>query len=309
MWFFSHITIFRIDEQSMSNLHKVTRTLWSVVSLHPTAVCAVVFIALGSITIPAHAQMLSGVALNAAVVVKAEGRVSIERNGELWAASAGQALNVGQVMVTGTDGFADLNLPDGSHLEIFPNSRFAYRANQFSLRDAIDLYLGKIRFHIQKLTKDDPSIRVNSPTAVISVRGTIFDVEVDPSDTTRVIVDEGAVAVRHRLMPGQEVLLHAGESIEVMEGVPLAQAKPVVPRTIIGNVVRAVGNTLAQIKSQRPTTSASPLPGHPAGGGGETASGPSGSDSGSNESAPPASGGGGDDDNSENSGPPGDRLP
>jgi hypothetical protein len=266
---------------------------------------AFLFLAFWLSDVPSYAQVAAG----AAVVTNAAGRVSIERSGELWAVSTGQPINVGQVMITGTDGFAELSLPDGSHLEVFPNSRFAYRANQFSLRDAIDLYLGKIRFHIQKVTKDDPSIRVNSPTAVISVRGTVFDVEVDSTETTRVSVDEGAVAVRHRLMPGQEVLLHPGESIEVMEGVPLAASKSVIPRTIIGNVVRAVGNTLAQIKTQRSSgggSTAGSSGGH-SGASGGTGGGISGSDSGSNEGTPPPSGGSGDD--SQNSGPPGDKLP
>lgn len=250
----------------------------------------------------ARAQAPAG----AAIVYSAAGRVSLERGGELWAVSPGMTMNVGQVMVTGVDGFAEMSLPDGSRIEVFPNSRFAYRANQFSLRDAIDLFLGRIKFHIQKLTRDDPSIRVSSPTAVISVRGTVFDVEVDSSQTTRVTVDEGAVGVRHRLVPGSEVLLRAGESIEVMQGVPLAQAKPAVPRTVIGNVVRAVGNTLAQIKGQR----GGPIPSAPGGGGSNPGGngGISDSDSGSNEPAPPSGGGGGDEEPA-NSGPPGDRLP
>lgn len=275
------------------------------------AVVAWLALATGLLIMPARAQVAS----SAAIITQATGRVSLVRSGELWAVSPGMSMNVGQVMVTGTDGFAEMSLPDGSRLEIFPNSRFAYRANQFSLRDAIDLFLGRIKFHVQRVTKDDPSIRVNSPTAVISVRGTVFDVEVDTNQTTRVSVDEGAVAVRHRLMPGSEVLLHPGDSIEVMEGVPLAQAKPAVPRTVIGNVVRAVGNTLAQIKG-KPGAGTTGVPGTPGTGpvgtgnsGGNSGSGPvSGSDSGSNESAPPPSGGSGDDDSS-NSGPPGDRLP
>jgi hypothetical protein len=290
VWFMSKLTL---------DLGKAVR----LAVLHSATLC---FAAGLCFVASASAQVLS----SSAVFTNASGRVSVERSGELWAASAGQTVNVGQVVVTGADGFAELQLPDGSQLEIFANSRFAYRANQFNLRDAIDLYLGKIRFHIQKLTNDDPSIRVNSPTAVISVRGTVFEVEVDSNETTRITVDEGAVAVRHRLMAGQEVLLHAGESLEVADGVPLAAAKPGVPRTIIGNVVRAVGNTLAQIKSQRPATAVG-ASGSPAGGGSGSTGSISGSDSGSNESAPPATGGSsdGNDDNSDSSGPPGDRLP
>ncbi|MSO21493.1 MAG: hypothetical protein EXQ56_13770 [Acidobacteria bacterium] len=261
----------------------------------------------------AASAQLAQFAMNTAQIATAAGKVSIERGGEMWAVSGGQEIQAGQVMVTGSDGFAELALPDGSRLEIFPNSRFAFRANRFSLRDMIDLYLGKIRFHVQKLTKDDPSIRVTSPTAVISVRGTTFDVEVSPTESTIVSVEEGAVAVRHRLMPGQEVLVQGGESIEVIADIPLAAAKPAVPRSIVGSVVRAVGNTLAQIKSQRGTATAGGPASGPAAGSGNPGSsggaggGVSGSDSGSNEGAPPPSGGGGDDDSGGAT--PGDRLP
>lgn len=257
----------------------------------------------------AQAQLASDTAQIATVT----GKVSIERAGELWVASAGQAVLAGQVMVTGSDGFAELLLNNGSRLEIFPNSRFAFRANRFSLRDVIDLYLGKIRFHIQKLTKDDPSIRVTSPTAVISVRGTTFEVEVDASQATLISVEEGVVGVRHRMMPGQEILVQTGESVQVIAGVPLAAAKPAVPRSVIGSVVRAIGNTLARAKATQGTSSAGGSGSGSAGdsggsaAGGNSGGGVSGSDTGSNEGAPPPSGGGGDDD--QGGGPPGDRLP
>lgn len=246
---------------------------------------------------------------DSAIIATMSGRVSIERAGELWAITVGQAIATGQIIVTGSDGSAQLGLPDGSVVEIFPNSRVVYRANQFNLRDLLDIFLGKVRLQIQHLVPGEAPLRVTSPTAVISVRGTVFVVEVDPTQDTMVSVDSGAVSVRHRLLPGGEVLVEAGQSLHVASALPLtAAAKSVFPMRTIGRVVRAVGDTLAQIKAARGSSGGS-------GGGSASSSGGgvSSSDSGSNETKPPA----GKDDDSSNSGgsgsgpsaPPGDVLP
>jgi hypothetical protein len=246
----------------------------------------------------------------AATITTMSGEVSIERDGELWAISAGQAIESGQVIVTGSDGSAHLGLPDGSDIEIFPDSRVIYHANQFNLRDLVDIYLGKIRLQIQHILPGEVPLRVTSPTAVISVRGTVFEVAVDVAQDTAVSVDTGVVSVRHRLLPGGEVMVEAGQSLHVNAALPLtAAAKSVFPVRTIGRVVQAVAETLAQINAVRSTARGS-------GGGAASSSGGgvSSSDSGSNQTKPPS---GNDNKNSPNSSapsngpsaPPGDVLP
>ena len=261
------------------------------------------------------------------------GRVSVERNGELWALSEGQIIDAGQTIVTGVDGSAKLDLPDGSRLEVFPNSRVVLRANRFNLRDLLDLYLGKVRFEIQHILPGETPLRVTSPTAVISVRGTVFEVEVDPSQDTVVSVDTGAVSVRHRLIAGQEVMVEAGQSVRVSPSLPLmAVTKPVIPAKTIGRIAQAVADTLAQINAVRASSGGhGTTAAHPSTSGGPSVSG---SDSGSNQPAPPpggptggdnsggsSSGGSGGGSGSSGSGssggsssgtgsaPPGDKLP
>jgi len=56
---------------------------------------------------------------------------------------------------------------------------------------------------IEKLGGEPNPHRVFTPTAVISVRGTIFDVAVNEYETTVVSVSEGLVGVRHRLLPAR----------------------------------------------------------------------------------------------------------
>ena len=89
---------------------------------------------------------------------------------------------------------------DGSTFEVYPNSRVVFRANPSNLKDLLDLLLGRVKVHIQKLGGQPNNNRVTTPTAVISVRGTVFDVTVEDQESTLVAVEEGLVEVRHALL-------------------------------------------------------------------------------------------------------------
>ena len=228
-------------------------------------------------------------ALETALVQTLSGRVSVERAGELWVLMPGQTVKGGQVVVTGPDGYAKMELSDQSTIEVFPNSRLVFRANRFNWSDLVDLYLGKIRLHIQRLVNDEETYRVTSPTAVISVRGTILEVEVDAAKDTFVYVETGSVLVRHRLMPGGDVLVESGQSLRINQNVPLTAAKLTTPLAVIGRIVRIAGETIARVdglsggKSKGGSGSPSGSSGGSTTGAG---SGTSGGDAGSNEPAP-----------------------
>jgi hypothetical protein len=237
--------------------------------------------------------------MDTARVIALDGRVSVERLGELWILQAGQTVRGGQVVVTGPDGYARLELSDHSQVEVFPNSRLLFRASPFNFRDLLDLYLGRIRLQIQHLTGGGSPYRVTTPTAVISIRGTVLNVDVGPAEETLVHVEEGSVGVRHRLMPGREITVETGESIQVLPNVPLAALPGTTPLAIAGKVVRAAGETLIRVRqatAQSGGGSGGSSPSSTAG------SPPSGSDSGSNETAPPP----GED---QSDAPPGDVIP
>jgi len=249
-----------------------------------------------------------------AAVSMLTGRVSVERSGELWALNPGQTVEPGQVIVTGSDGYAQLSLPDGSVLEVFPNSRFIYRANRFSLRDLIDLYIGKVRLQIHHLTNGEAPLRVTSPTAVISVRGTVFDVEVDPTEGTLVSVQDGTVSIRHRLLPGREVFVESGQSLRVEPGVPLASnSKAKIQMRTVGRIVRIAGDTVAEVRAIRAAGKSAKRGGSsPSGNGGGGSPGvsePPSGDSGSNEPAPPPTDSSGGNRSGSPSAPPGDVVP
>ncbi len=161
----------------------------------------------------------------AARVLRAEGNVSVIRDTQAWAVTAGQFLQPRQEIVTGDDGYALFELPDGSQWEVFANSRAVFRQNPGNLRELIDLWVGRIKVHIQKLNGEPNPNRVRTPTAVISVRGTTFDIEVSPDgEETYVGVEEGVVAVQHAILPYTEPkVLKAGDSVRVYKNAPLAK--------------------------------------------------------------------------------------
>ena len=158
----------------------------------------------------------------AARVLSASGQVSLERKPDLWAVHADQFIQPGAVIVSGPDGHAVLELDDGSKFEVFPNSRVIFRPNRGNWRDLLDIFLGKVKFHIQKLGGRSHPYRVNSATALIAVRGTSFEVTVESDETTIVAVEEGVLAVAHKLIPrGREVLVKTGEVLVVRPTEPL----------------------------------------------------------------------------------------
>ncbi|HZS51875.1 MAG TPA: FecR family protein [Bryobacterales bacterium] len=177
--------------------------------------------ALAALPAPARADGDPG---TAAKVVQAEGQVSVLRNSELWALFAGNSVRVGETIVTGADGYARLEVTDGSSFEVYPNSRVVFRSNPGNLRELLEVFLGKVKVHIQTLGGRPNPYRVESPTAVISVRGTVFEVAVESDNVTWVGVDEGLVMVEHRLLPGKAVPLAPGESLQIFPNASLAAA-------------------------------------------------------------------------------------
>jgi hypothetical protein len=163
---------------------------------------------------------------HAAKAMTVEGRVSVLRNLREWAISVGDPIQPKETVVTGIDGHAVFQVADGSHFEVFPNAKVVFRNSPPNWRDLLDVLAGKVRIYVQhKDTKPNPN-RVITPTAVISVRGTTFEIDVDEDETTVIEVEEGSVEVQHALLPtGQRRILTAGESLRVQRTEPIARGK------------------------------------------------------------------------------------
>jgi hypothetical protein len=161
----------------------------------------------------------------AAKAVSVTGQVSVMRDTTPWAISVGDSIQVRQLIVTGEDGHALFQVSDGSTFEVYPNSQVVFRKNPPTWKDLIDLLVGRVRVHIEHMGTLPNPTRMLTPTAVISVRGTTFDVSVDNDDESTVVeVEEGIVEVRHALLPSETRTLTTGESIKVNKNEPIAQA-------------------------------------------------------------------------------------
>ncbi len=162
----------------------------------------------------------------AAKVVTATGQVSVLKDSQPWALDVGDSIQVKQLILTGEDGHAVFQVSDGSTFEVFPNSQVVFRKNAPNWMDLIDVLLGRVRVHIEHLGNRPNPNRVLTPTAVISVRGTTFDVSVEDDEATTFVEDEeGLVEVQHAILPrGNPKILSPGESIRVYKSQPLASS-------------------------------------------------------------------------------------
>ena len=157
-------------------------------------------------------------------IIEMHGQVSVLRSGQV-ALFQNDTVHAAEMIVSGPDGYARFQIADGSTFEVFPNSRVSFR-NTFSFQELLDVTLGRIRVMIEH--RNGPNHKkVSTPTAVISVRGTVFDVAVEDTDgTTLVAVEEGQVQVDHRLQPNSvPKILNPNDWVRVYPNQPLAKAK------------------------------------------------------------------------------------
>jgi FecR-like protein len=160
----------------------------------------------------------------AAKAIQVTGRVSVLRDSIEYAIVEGGEVHVKELIFTGSDGQARFQVSDGSTFDVYPNSRVIFRKNVPNWRDLLDVLVGRVKVHIEHWGNQPNHNRVLTPTAVISVRGTTFDITVDDDDETTVVeVEEGVVEVQHALLPGGSPrILNTGESLRVYRNEPIA---------------------------------------------------------------------------------------
>ncbi len=183
----------------------------------------------------------------AAKLMQFTGQISYMRGGDLWALNLGDVVQPQQVIVTGADGWGLFQVSDGSTFEVFPKSKVVFRPNRGDWKEMIEVFLGKIRVQIEHVGGLPNNNRVRTPSAVISVRGTIFDVEVeDEEGTTLVLDEEGQVEVRHILKAGDPVVLNTGQYIRIYKNEPIAR-KLIDKGGLLQHAAKSLSEALYQI--------------------------------------------------------------
>ncbi|HUE82135.1 MAG TPA: FecR family protein [Pyrinomonadaceae bacterium] len=129
-----------------------------------------------------------------------------------------ELLRTGDTIITRNGARLVLGLSDGSQAVIAEKTTVEIRdLSHSSTRTIFRVLRGRTRVRIERVGGRPNPYRVNTPTAVIAVRGTIFDVLVKENET-RVFVHEGQVAVSSLFAPNQEILLSAGQRTRVVTG-------------------------------------------------------------------------------------------
>jgi hypothetical protein len=208
------------------------------------------------------AQILPPSPEMAAKVVSLTGQVSILHDSQPWALNVGDKVQAKQVIISGPDGYALFEVSDGSTFEVYPNSTVVFRNNPPTWRDLLDVLVGRVKVHIQKWGGQPNPNRIHTPSAVISVRGTTFDVSVDSEDeSTLIAVEEGQVDVRHALK-GDTRIVNAGESLQVYKNQPLAY-RSIDKGAVAQRLLRAVTDALYTMQTSGSRVPGVKVPGAP----------------------------------------------
>lgn len=133
--------------------------------------------------------------VGSATIAELKGDVQLHSpQGDVLTAQHGTSLPAESKIDTGK-GSMLLDLQDGSQVLVKPNSHVVLKAPNQGKGYWLELLLGKITAKVQKRLGNSPSFRMGTPTAVITVRGTRFSVDVDKKEKTHVEVYEGLVEV------------------------------------------------------------------------------------------------------------------
>jgi hypothetical protein len=130
-----------------------------------------------------------------------------------------QAVQVGDEIRTGPGGSVILTLPDHSYMVVSENSQLVIEDFwSGNIRSMVNLMLGHVRFYIQRLGGRPNPYAVRTPTALIAVRGTIFEVFVDDAQFAEVRCLDGRVTVESIALSDREVILEPGFKTLVRPG-------------------------------------------------------------------------------------------
>ena len=147
-------------------------------------------------------------------IVYVEGTVDLKTSGgDLDWADIGMPVETGDSIITGLDGYAELEMDDGSTVKVSEDSIFALSSYEENGREEnnFQCVLGSVQYKFAKALKDKEP-RITTPSTVCGIRGTEFTVFSGLDGSAIYVVDNGSVAVSAE---GEEVILEALQGVEV----------------------------------------------------------------------------------------------
>lgn len=171
-----------------------------------------------------HCSLLTGnaEAQVAGKITKVEGRVDILRAGAAAAVPVkmGDAVNVGDILRTKSDGKAEITFIDNTVMTVGPKSRlgideYFYKADEQKRSASLKIYRGRTGFQIPRhvYPAEGSKFEMKTRTAVAGVRGTEGIIYTDGVE--RVYVKDGVIEFKN---PLGSVIVSKGEVGEVFHG-------------------------------------------------------------------------------------------
>jgi hypothetical protein len=154
----------------------------------------IVFICLALLRAPAWAD--PGDVIGATVTVV--NQVTGEFNKSVRTLATGDDVVQEEIIAVGSDSIGEIMLRDETKVALGPGARlvlnrFVYDPNRTSGAIALDLIKGGFRFITGVAAK--PLYLIRTPTAVVTVRGTIFDVYIEEQGAIWFLLHEGGIRV------------------------------------------------------------------------------------------------------------------
>ncbi len=144
----------------------------------------------------------------------ADGKVRLE---------AGAGLHSGDRLRTGSWSSAEIAAPAfQARFRIGSSTRFRLASDTPGV--LLELERGRLRAVFEALLTPDPPERlIQTPSALLAVRGTEYGVEVDRSGTTTLVVFRGTVETVDLERLGEPVQVTAGQKIRIERGTPVGE--------------------------------------------------------------------------------------
>ena len=170
---------------------------------------------------------LSPASFAGAVISEWKGEVHVQLPGtNISSPKRGQVLTAGTIIETGNGRLMLVLRTDESEILVQPHTRLIVIEPAPNNWNALGIVIGRIRAYIRKRTGGTPPFQMGTPSAVIAVRGTRFDVEVNQHGVSEVDVFDGLVEVANPAIPGSSVLVPPGFSTRVGIGTPPEPSVP-----------------------------------------------------------------------------------
>jgi hypothetical protein len=163
----------------------------------------------------AQEQTTAQLPVGSAMLTEWKGEVSFHSPaGDVLTPDRGLTLEANSTIET-QKGSVVLNLQDGSQILVKSHARVVLRSPTDNKGYFLELLIGNLVAKVKKRVGEAPGFKMGTPSAVIAVRGTRFEVDVDKKGKTYVQVFEGMVEVRGFLPSSQAVFLRPGFSSQV----------------------------------------------------------------------------------------------